>query len=100
VQRGLATFHPEPLDIHRNLLARERVRVRRKARPSTTNWDRARATSLSPIVIVPELYGTKPATILRMVVLPQPLGPTMATNSDCLMSMVTSAHASIAPLLV
>jgi hypothetical protein len=44
--------------------------------------------------------GTKPATILRMVVLPQPLGPTIATNSDCLMSMVTFAHASMAPLLV
>jgi hypothetical protein len=25
VQRGLATVHPEPLDVHRNLLARERV---------------------------------------------------------------------------
>ncbi len=64
----------------------------------TSVW--GRSTSLSPIVMVPELYGIRPATILRMVVLPQPLGPTIATNSDCLMSMLTSAQASMTPSLV
>src|SRR5262245_58888024 len=35
-----------------------------------------------------------------MVVLPQPLGPTMATNSDRLMSRFTSTQASTIPFLV
>src|SRR5450759_47283 len=35
-----------------------------------------------------------------MVVLPQPLGPTIATNSDCLMSRLMSLQASIVPLFV
>ena len=59
-----------------------------------------RSTTLPPTVIVPEVYGTRPATILRMVVLPQPLGPTIATNSDCRMSRLTSTQASTAPPLV
>ena len=59
-----------------------------------------RSTRLPPTVISPAVYGTSPATILRMVVLPQPLGPTMATNSDWRMSRSTSAQASTAPSLV
>ena len=35
----------------------------------------------------------RPASILRIVVLPHPLGPTIATNSDCLMSKLTSSQA-------
>src|ERR1044072_8340065 len=35
-----------------------------------------------------------------MVVLPQPLGPTIATNSDCAISRVISPHASTTPFLV
>src|SRR5215207_8193838 len=35
-----------------------------------------------------------------MVVLPQPLGPTIATNSDCAISRSMSAHASTEPFRV
>ena len=59
-----------------------------------------RSTGLPPTVIEPAVCGTRPATILRMVVLPQPLGPTMATNSDCRMSRSMSAQASTGPSLV
>ena len=59
-----------------------------------------RSTTRPPTLIAPRLYGMSPATILRIVVLPHPLGPTIATNSDWRMSRVTSTHASTAPFLV
>ena len=59
-----------------------------------------RSTLRPPTLISPALYGTSPATIFRMVVLPQPLGPTKATNSDWRTSRSTSAQACTAPSLV
>ena len=56
-----------------------------------------RSTRRPPTVMLPEEYGSSPATIFMMVVLPQPLGPTIATNSDSRMSRLTSAQASTGP---
>src|ERR1700761_2519660 len=45
------------------------------------------------MVICPSVAGSKPETMLRMVDLPQPLGPTTVTNSPLSMSSVRSSTA-------
>src|SRR5918995_457946 len=43
-------------------------------------------TTRSPIFMVPEVMSSRPATMRRAVLLPQPDGPTRTRNSPCLMS--------------
>ena len=45
----------------------------------------------------PELGLSSPATSLRMVLLPQPLGPTSATKSPCGITRSVCASASVPP---
>jgi hypothetical protein len=42
---------------------------------------RGAATTVPPTAILPALAGSRPAISLSSVLLPQPLGPTMVTNS-------------------
>ncbi len=45
------------------------------------------------IIIFPESYWSKPPSIFNKVVLPEPLGPKIATNSLCLKSILTPSSA-------
>src|SRR5262247_1954404 len=47
-------------------------------------------TTVSPISTWPELIDSRPATMRRVVVLPQPEGPTRTTNSLSRISRFTS----------
>src|ERR1700737_2575313 len=50
-------------------------------------------TTVSPIMIWPDVMVSSPATIRSVVVLPHPEGPTMTRNSSSLMSRFTSLTA-------
>ena len=54
-------------------------------------------TTRSPIAIVPPVTGSRPATILSKVDLPQPDGPTSTTNSPSAMSTLTPCKICTAP---
>ena len=61
----------------------------------------ARPGQRSPsMAIEPADSGTIPAIILRIVLLPQPEGPTTETNSPCGMSKDTPSSAWMGPLRV
>ena len=51
-------------------------------------------TSVPPIVAVPPLGSTKPAIMRKVVVLPQPDGPSSTRNSPSGTSSVTPATAA------
>ena len=53
-------------------------------------------TSRPPTTMTPELGRTSPLTSRRMVDLPQPEGPTSATNSPSAMRRLVSARAGTA----
>src|SRR5215213_6003650 len=50
-------------------------------------------TTRSPIRMMPEVMSSRPATMRRAVLLPQPDGPTRTRNSPCLMSRSRSCTA-------
>ncbi len=54
-------------------------------------------TSRPPISMPPESGVSNPATVIRIVVLPLPLGPSSATNSPAPTSSVTSSTARTGP---
>src|SRR2546428_12499209 len=54
-------------------------------------------TTLPSIAIVPDVSSISPATMLRVVVLPQPDGPTSATNSPSRMVIDTWSTARTSP---
>ena len=56
-----------------------------------------RVTSRSPNFTVPEVGATNPAIMRRVVVLPQPLGPSNASSSPSRISIETSSTAASAP---
>jgi hypothetical protein len=53
--------------------------------------------SFSPMRIDPPLGGTKPAIILRVVVLPQPEGPSSTRNSPSRTSSDTDLTTALSP---
>ena len=58
-------------------------------------------TGAPPTVIVPVVAGIRPDTSISIVLLPQPLGPTIETNSPAAMSRSIAPSASTAsPLAV
>ena len=74
---------------------------------STSRWNTMPAlltaplTGVPPTVIVPVVAGIRPDTNIIIVLLPQPLGPTIETNSPAEMSRSISPSASTAsPLAV
>ena len=50
-----------------------------------------------PMVMLPAVMASSPASIISSVDLPQPEGPRMDTNSPSAMSTETPATASIGP---
>src|SRR5690554_651741 len=54
-------------------------------------------TTVSPMVICPSVISSRPATILRVVDLPQPEGPTSTINSLSLMSKLMLSTAVTLP---
>ncbi len=54
-------------------------------------------TALPLTLTMPALGGSKPATMRRQVVLPQPDGPTIATNSLSAISRLMSSSAFTPP---
>src|SRR5215469_16822229 len=53
--------------------------------------------TLPPISIVPPLEGSRPATSIIKVLLPQPLGPMIETNSPASIDRLTEVRASTVP---
>ncbi len=54
-------------------------------------------TTRAPIAISPPLIASSPATMRSRVLLPQPLGPTMTTNSPSAISALTPWITGLAP---
>src|SRR5215472_17582840 len=52
-------------------------------------------TTVPPIMISPDVVSSRPAIILRVVLLPQPEGPTSTTNSSSAMSRSMPRTASV-----
>src|SRR5689334_23332187 len=65
-----------------------------KTIPRSMPWP---STALPPMRISPATGARNPAMILRRVVLPQPLGPTMHRNSDASMLKLTSSTPGTRP---
>src|SRR3954469_3046105 len=57
----------------------------------------ASLTTRPPIVIEPVSFCSSPATMRRVVVLPQPEGPSRVTNSPCSTARSTESTAFSAP---
>jgi len=65
--------------------------------PVDRSYGGASVTSTPPIETVPAVGRSKPAIVRRVVVFPQPEGPTSVTNSPRSISRSTSSTASTPP---
>ena len=54
-------------------------------------------TTRAPIAMVPDVISSSPATMRRVVDLPQPDGPTRTTNSSSSITRSTSLTATTGP---
>src|SRR2546425_12531172 len=61
---------------------------------------RGRSTGVPPMTIAPVVGGSRPATIISKVLLPQPDGPRIETNSPAAAAKVTELTASTGPVAV
>ena len=68
-----------------------------KARPMFRLWVGTLLTRRSSNQISPSVRSISPATIRRVVVLPQPEGPSRVMNSPCWMSALTWSTATVEP---
>ena len=68
--------------------------------PVERKWGGTAVTGLPSMRISPELGLSKPAIMLRTVVLPQPLGPSRVRTSPRRMASSSSCTASTAPKLL